>query len=373
MSAQPVELPRWADAFLVPAITVVAALIASSIVILAIGENPLTVIGIIIDGALGSGRGFGRTMFYTTSFIFVGLAVALAFQAGLFNIGGEGQAVIGGMFAALAMMALGTSAPAFLVLLAGIVAGIIGGAVWGVIPGYLQAKRGSHVVVTTIMFNFIASALLLYVFNNYLKKPGQMSLETEAFAGGSKIPSMQDVFAFFGMEIARSPWNMSFFLALFMAWLVWFVIWRTQFGYEMRVVGASETAARYAGISPTRITILAMALSGGLAGLYVVNEAMGFKGYLTNDFVGGIGFVGIAVALMGRAHPVGVLLASLLFGILYQGGEELAFATNNRLNRDMVLAIQGFVILFTGGMEFVFKKPLARLLVRASRQETARA
>jgi general nucleoside transport system permease protein len=364
MSTQPVELPRWADAFLVPLITVLAALIAASFVILAIGENPLTVIGIILDGALGSGRGFGRTMFYTTSFIFTGLAVALAYQAGLFNIGGEGQAIIGGMFAAFAIMAVQGGLPPFLSLLVGVFAAMIGGAVWGVIPGYLQAKRGSHVVVTTIMFNFIASALLLYMFNHYLKKPGQMSLETVAFADGNKLTSMQDFLGFFGLEIARSPWNISFFLAVFMAWLVWFLIWRTQFGYEMRVVGSSETAARYAGISPTRITILAMAISGGLAGLYVVNEAMGNKGYLTNDFVGGIGFVGIAVALMGRAHPVGVVLASLLFGILYQGGEELAFATNNRLNRDMVLAIQGFVILFAGGMEFAFKRPLARLFAQ---------
>jgi general nucleoside transport system permease protein len=364
MSAAPVELPRWADAFLVPAITVVAALIASSVVILAIGENPLKVIGIIIDGALGSGRGFGRTMFYTTSFIFVGLAVALAYQAGLFNIGGEGQAVIGGLFCAIAILWTDQIAPPFVALIAGILAGMAGGAFWGLVPGYLQAKRGSHVVVTTIMFNFIASALLLYVFNTYLKKAGQMSLETRAFAEGATIPTMREAAAWFGLEMARSPWNLSFFLALLMAFLVWFLIWRTQFGYEMRVVGSSETAARYAGISPTRITILAMAMSGALAGLYVVNEAMGFKGYLTNDFVGGIGFVGIAVALMGRAHPVGVVLASLLFGILYQGGEELAFATNNRLNRDMVMAIQGFVILFAGGMEFAFKKPLARLFVK---------
>jgi general nucleoside transport system permease protein len=362
MSAQPVELPTWADALLVPALTVVAALAASSVVILAIGENPLSIIWMIIDGSLGSGRKLGQTLFYTTSFIFTGLAVALAYQAGLFNIGGEGQAIIGGLFCALFLLSTDQTLPPLLAMVAGIAGAMIGGALWGLIPGYLQAKRGSHVVVTTIMFNFIASALLLYLFNNFLKKDGQMALETRAFADGATIPSMRDFFGWFGLEIARSPWNMSFLLALFMAFLVWFLIWRTQLGYEMRVVGSSETAARYAGISPTRITVLAMAFSGGLAGLYVVNEAMGVKHYLTNDFVGGIGFVGIAVALMGRAHPLGVVLASLLFGILYQGGAELGFVTNNRLNRDMVMAIQGFVILFAGGMELVFKRPLARLL-----------
>jgi general nucleoside transport system permease protein len=364
VSARPVELPGWADAFLVPLLTVVAALLASSVVILAIGENPLDVIGMILKGSLYGTSKIGKTLFYTTSFIFTGLAVALAYQAGLFNIGGEGQAIIGGLFCAVAILAVDQSAPPLVAMLVGILAAMIGGAVWGFAPGYLQAKRGSHVVVTTIMFNFIASALLLYLFNNFLKKDGQMSLETRAFADGATIPSMQEFFSWFGIAIARSPWNMSFFLALLMALLVWFLIWRTQLGYEMRVVGASETAARYAGISPTRITIVAMALSGALAGLYVVNEAMGVKHYLTNDFVGGIGFVGIAVALMGRAHPAGVVLASLLFGILYQGGEELAFETNNRLNRDMVMAIQGFVILFAGGMEFAFKRPLARLFAK---------
>ncbi len=365
MSTQPVELPRWADAFLVPVITVIAALIASSVVIFAIGENPLEIIWLIVQGALGDTGRLGTTLYYTTSFIFTGLAVSLAYQAGLFNIGGEGQAIIGGLACTIAILTVDASVSPWMAMLIGILAGAVGGAFWGVIPGYLQARRGSHVVVTTIMFNFIASAVLLYMFNTYLKKDGQMSLETRAFAEGATIPSMESFFGWFGIEVSPSEWNMSFFLALFMAWLVWFLVWRTQFGYELRVVGASETAARYAGISPTRITILAMALSGALAGLYATNEVMGVKGYLTNDFVGGIGFVGIAVALMGRAHPVGVILASFLFGILYQGGADLAFE-NEKITRDVIVAIQGFVILFAGGMEFAFKRPLARLLTPAS-------
>ena len=218
-------------------------------------------------------------------------------------------------------------------------------------------------MVTTIMFNFIASALLLYLFNNYLKKMGSMALETRAFADGSTIPSMQALFGLFGITVTASEWNMSFFLALFMAWFVWFLVWRTQFGYEMRVVGSSETAARYAGISPTKIIVVAMAISGALAGMLATNEIMGVKHYMTNDFVSGMGFVGIAVALMGRAHPVGVVLAALLFGILYQGGADLAFE-KEKITRDVIVAIQGFVILFAGGMEFAFKKPLARLLAR---------
>jgi general nucleoside transport system permease protein len=363
MSARPVELPWWADAFLVPVITVIAALIASSVVIFAIGENPLQIIGAILYGALGDTGRLGTTLYYTTSFIFVGLAVALAYQAGLFNIGGEGQAIIGGMFCALFILGTDASLPPLAAMAMGVLGGAVGGALWGMVPGYLQAKRGSHVVVTTIMFNFIASALLLYVFNYFLKKEGQMSLETRAFADGVQIPSMQTFFSWFGVPISGSEWNMSFFLALFMAWFVWFLVWRTQFGYEMRVVGSSETAARYAGISPSRIIVITMALSGALAGLYVTNEAMGVKNYLTNDFVGGLGFVGIAVALMGRAHPVGVVLSSLLFGILYQGGADLAF-DNQKITRDVIVAIQGFVILFAGGMEFAFKRPLARLFAQ---------
>jgi general nucleoside transport system permease protein len=365
MSAQPVELPRWADAFLVPVITVLAALMASSVVIWAIGENPIEIIWLIVQGALGDTGRLGTTLYYTTSFIFVGLAVALAYQAGLFNIGGEGQAAIGGLACTAIILATDTQVPPLLSLFLGILGGAVGGALWGAVPGYLQARRGSHVVVTTIMFNFIASALLLYLFNTYLKKDGQMSLETRAFDEGARVPSMQTFFSWFGVDVSQSEWNMSFFLALLMAWVVWFLIWRTQFGYELRVVGASETAARYAGISPTRITITAMALSGALAGMYATNEVMGVKGYLTNDFVGGIGFVGIAVALMGRAHPVGVILASLLFGILYQGGADLAFE-NEKITRDVIVAIQGFVILFAGGMEYAFKRPLARLFAQGT-------
>jgi simple sugar transport system permease protein len=364
MSAQPVELPRWADAFLVPLITVIAALIASSVVILAIGESPAEVIWLILRGALGDTGRLGTTLYYTTSFIFTGLAVTVAYRAGLFNIGGEGQAIIGGLTCAVAILAVDQVVPAPVAILVGVLAAALGGALYGLVPGWLQAKRGSHVVVTTIMFNFIATAILLYLFNNFLKREGQMALETRAFAEGVGLMRMQEALGYLGITIRGSEWNLSFLLALAMAYAVWFLIWRTQLGYEMRVVGSSETAARYAGISPVRITVIAMAISGGLAGLLATNEIMGVKGYLTNDFVAGFGFVGIAVALMGRAHPVGVVLASLLFGILYQGGADLAFE-KPRITRDVIVAIQGFVILFAGGMEFAFKRPLARLLARA--------
>ena len=170
------------------------------------------------------------------------------------------------------------------------------------------------------MFNFIASALLIHLLVNVLKVPGSMAPETAAFPPGTNLPSATEVFALIGIEWRRSPLNVSFLLALLCAYLVWLLIWRTRLGYEIRAYGHSEPAARYAGISPFKITMIAMLISGGLAGLMAINAVMGEAQRLSLDSVQGAGFVGIAVALMGRSHPVGVLIAALLFGALYQGG-----------------------------------------------------
>jgi simple sugar transport system permease protein len=235
------------------------------------------------------------------------------------------------------------------------------GAAWAFVPGYLQAKRGSHVVITTIMFNFLAATLMVYLLVNVLGRPGNMAPESRNILPHTVMPSMQAALGWIGIRIPRTPWNLSFILALAAAIGLWVLIWRTRLGYEIRVVGTSPSAAVYAGISPARITMIAMALSGALAGLLAVNQIMGEQHRLILEFVAGAGFVGIAVALMGRAHPFGVVLAAFLFGILYQGGTELSFE-KPQITRDMIVVIQGFVILFAGALEFAFKRPLARLL-----------
>jgi simple sugar transport system permease protein len=253
-----------------------------------------------------------------------------------------------------------------------IAAAALFGAAWAYIPAYLQAKRGSHIVITTIMFNFIAAALMVYLMVNLLIKPGQMSPESREFAPNAWLPSMHESLGWIGLEVARSPLNLSFLWALVCCALVWVFIWHTRWGYEIRTVGGNETAAVYAGIRPARIIVLTMCISGALAGFVGVNEILGVHHRLLLNFTAGYGFTGIAVALMGRNHPVGILLASLLFGALYQGGAELAFEIPT-ITRELVVVIQGLVILFSGALEYMFRPQLERLFQRRGADLAAEA
>ncbi len=357
------KLPKWVDVALIPFINLVLALLVSGLVVLWIGENPLHAMQIIVQGSLGSAYGLGYTLYYTTNFVFTGLAVAVAFQARMFNIGGEGQALLGGV--GVAIICLGVNWPHWLLALpAAIVAGALFGAGWSLIPAYLQAKRGSHIVITTIMFNFIAYSLMVYLLVNHFKPAGEMAPESAAFVAGSHLPSGHEALGWLGINFPKSPpVNVSFIVALIACVLVWLLIWRTRLGYAIRAFGLSETAASYAGISSFRIIMVSMLISGALAGLMAVNSVMGEAERLLIDSVQGAGFVGIAVALMGRSHPLGVLLAALLFGLLYQGGAELEFELPS-VTREMIVVIQGLVILFTGALENMVRLPVENYFIR---------
>ncbi|MFN3170864.1 MAG: ABC transporter permease [Hyphomicrobiales bacterium] len=348
------ELPRWVDFGLIPLLNLAAAFLVAGLVVIAVGENPLEAVELMLFGAFGYGEGLGFTLYYATNFIFTGLAVAVAFHAGLFNIGGEGQAYVAGLGVAIVCLALDTVTPWWITAPFAIAAGAAFGAFWAFVPGYLQAKRGSHIVITTIMFNFIAAALMTYMLVNVFRQQGSMAPESRTFEEGGRIPRIDWFFDWFGMNLGGAQTNISLFLALIMAFLVWVLIWRTRLGYRMRTLGQNPTAAVYAGMRPPRLIMIAMAISGGLAGMMAINEIMGVHGRLILEFAGGAGFVGIAVALMGRAHPIGIVLAALLFGALYQGGAELAFSMPS-ITRDMIIAIQGLVILFAGALEGLFR------------------
>ncbi len=349
-------IPRWADLVALPILNLLLALALSALVVLAAGQSPAAALHALAIGSVGSWDSIGYTLFYATDMAFAGLAVAIAFQGGLFNIGGEGQAALGGIGVALACLALDSILPAILLLPLVILTGAAFGAAWGAIPGWLQARRGSHVVITTIMFNFIAAALLVYLLVNVLIEPGHMAPETRRL--NAPLPRLSE----FGLP-GRSPVNLALPLALLCALGVWLLVWRTPWGYGLRVVGQNPAAADYAGISQARRVIVVMALSGALAAGVAVNEILGAHQKLLLSFSGGAGFAGIAVALMGRNHPVGVLLAALLFGALAQGGAELAFEMPE-LPRETVLVVQGLVILCTGALGNLFRAPLARLLAR---------
>ncbi len=362
MSRSLSQMPRWADIVLLPVLNLTAAFCVTSLVFLALGENPLDCLSLLFSGAFGSSDALGYTLFYATNFIFTGLAFAVAFHAGLFNIGAEGQAMLGGLGVALVCIYLSFLPLLFLIPVA-IAASALFGAAYAFLPGYLQAYRGSHVVITTIMFNFIASAVMIYILLHVIAGEGAMAPETRNFDASTHLPKIGELLALIGIQTGKTPLNISFFWALICAIGVWVLIWRTRLGYALRALGQSPAAAEYAGLKVRQLTVIAMMLSGALAGFMALNEVMGSQNRLVVGFTSGYGFVGIAVALMGRSHPFGIFLSAILFGALYQGGTELAFERPD-ITRDMIVFIQGIVIFFSGALEHLFRPQLAALFAR---------
>ncbi|MBY5986604.1 ABC transporter permease [Roseovarius atlanticus] len=352
------RLPGWADAVLVPLVSLLLAAVLSALVILGIGESPVEALRIMVTGAFGSTYGWGYTLYYATTFMFTGLAFAVASHAGMFNIGAEGQAMLGGLGVALVCLALPWPHWAF-ALPAAMAGGAVFGALWALVPAWLQATRGSHIVITTIMFNLIAAALLNYLLGGVLRPAGSVDSATARFPEGATLPTLHDMLAPLGISFSKAaPVNISLFVAVLACLIVWLLIWRTRLGYEIRALGYSQTASRYAGIGPVKIVVLAMLISGGLAGLMAVNVVMGEAERLLLNPTEGAGFIGIAVALMGRNHPLGVFLAAILFGFLYQGGGELGLWTS--IPRELIVVIQALVILFTGALDNMVRMPMER-------------
>jgi simple sugar transport system permease protein len=365
MSAPYAKLPGWADYGLIPLLNLLVAFIVAGLVVLLVGESPFRAAAILVEGAFGRGQGIAYTLYYATTFIFTGLSVAVAVHCGLFNIGTEGQAYMGGLGVAVVCLSFDSVLPWWLTFPLAILASATVGALWALIPAYLQARRGSHIVITTIMFNFIAASIMVYLLVGPLKPLASQAPQTRLFLEGGQLPKLNWVIELFGGRVRSAPFNVSFLLALAMAFLMWVLVWRTRFGYEMRAYGFSPKAARYAGISETRVIILTMMISGAFAGMMALNPTMGDQHNVAIDFVAGAGFVGIAVALMGRSHPVGIVLAAILFGVLYQGGAELAFEMP-AISRDMIVIIQGLVILFAGALEHMFRPQVQALFAAFS-------
>jgi simple sugar transport system permease protein len=356
-------LPRWVDIGVIPLINVLLAFVVVGLIVLAIGVNPFTAVRIMVLGAVGYPEAVGYTLYYTTNFVFTGLAVAVAFHAGLFNIGGEGQAYLGGLGVGLVLLALDSTLPSLPLIVVAVLASAAFGAAWAAVPAWLQAWRGSHIVITTIMFNFIAAALMVYLMVNVLIAPGSMSPESRAFAPASHLPFMHELLAALGVKMGHSPLNLTIVWAAICCGLVWAFLWHTPWGYALRTMGHNPHAAVYAGIDIRRVTVMAMCLSGALAGFVGVNEILGVHHRLILNFTAGYGFAGIAVALMGRNHPIGIVLASLLFGALQQGGAELAFDIP-AITREMVVVIQGLIILFCGALAHLSRPWIEALFQR---------
>ncbi len=318
-----------------PVLAVFLGLALGLLVTAIAGENPITVLRILGRSAFGSAYDFGMTLFYATPLLLTGLSVAMAFHCGLFNIGAEGQLTMG----ALAAAAVGIifprvpwpAAPVFAAF-----AAFFAGAAWGAIPGWLRARRGSHEVINTIMMNFVAAGLASYITLYWLKNPDSQNPETSAVGAGYIIDQLK----IFG----DAPVSTALFMALGVAVVCWAFLWKSVPGYELRAVGESESAARAAGISASRQRIVAMALAGGLAGLVGVGEVLGNAHRFRLGFSPDYGFMGIAVALLGRGRPSGVAAAALLFGALHKGATDLDFETEH-VTREISMVLQALVIL----------------------------
>src|SRR6266446_5226763 len=337
-----------------PLIAVAAAFVVGGIIVLLIGDNPFQTFYQLIGNSFGSLNDLGYTLFIATPLIFTGLAVAVAFRCGLLNIGAEGQLYIGAFAAAWIGIKL-AGASGWILLPLCCLAAILAGAFWGAIPGVLKARFGSHEVINTIMLNFIAVALVSYFTQYHYKTPGDPIMETTEIGGGAHIARIGKFLPGFPERI---PLNLAFILALVCCVLIYLFLWRTKWGYELRATGSNPTAAEYGGISIRKQIIIAMTISGSLAGMVGINEVLGYRYRYYDGFSASYGFTGIAVALLGRNHPVGVLLSAILFGMLIRGGIFVDAFTNN-VTKDLVDVLQGIVILFVAA-EALFRGPFSR-------------
>jgi general nucleoside transport system permease protein len=351
------ELPRWATAFALPVLNLLSALLVAALVIHLLGESPTESLKILIDSAVINPEGLSYTLFYASTFIFTGLSVSIAMKAGLFNIGSEGQLYLGGLGLTVVMLLLDASLPGWLLIPAAMIGAAVFGAAWAFLPGYLQAKRGSHVVVTTIMFNFIAASLMNFIIVKYLIPEGQQNPASRVFATSAEMPRLANWFPVLG----DTPLNISFLIAIAALAIYGIVVWRSSWGYKLRATGLNQHAAHYAGVKISSMIIIAMLISGALAGLGAVNSIMGSTHYLSLNFPAGAGFVGIAIALMGRQHPVGIFLSAVLFGALIQGGFDLSLEKPN-IPQETFIFIQGLIILFCGAMENLYAPALLKML-----------
>lgn len=353
------NLPRWATAILMPLLNLFSALLVAGLVIYLLGESPIESLGILIHSAVLNTEGLGYTLFYASTFIFTGLSVAIAMQAGLFNIGSEGQMYIGGLGLTWMVLAFDSSLSPWLLIPLAMLASAVFGAAWAYLPGYLQAKRGSHIVVTTIMFNFIAASLMNYIIVTYLIPQGKQNTASRLFAESAWLPKLTDMFPVLG----NTPLNIAFPLAILALIIYGLAVWRSAWGFQLRAAGLNKHAAHYAGVSISKTIIVAMMISGALAGLASVNTVLGSTHYLNLNFPAGAGFIGIAIALMGRQHPIGIFLSSLLFGALIQGGFDLSMEKSN-IPPETFIFIQGLIILFCGAMENLYAPVLVKIFSR---------
>ncbi len=354
-------LTRAAQALLAPVLAVAIAMVVGDLLILTYGESPGTVYRLLIEGTWGNVYGFGQVLYKTMTLTCTGLAFAYAARAGLFNVGAEGQLAAGGFAAALAGLWMPQAMPAVLAVVLCTAAAMSAGAITGAVPGVLRARFGASEVIVTIMLNFIVLALLNYAVASHLAVPE--TLHTEVINAGFVARLGAAIPAFAG-----SAANFTIIASMLAAVFAWWAMFRTRGGYELRAVGLQPDAAEYGGVNVPRTWLCAMVWSGAFAGLGGINFVLGYKHYYEEGFAAGSGFLGIAVALVGRNHPLGIIVAALLFATLSQGG----LAVNALVPKQLVDILQAVVILAVATSVPEVQRLLRRsaaALVRSDRSE----
>jgi general nucleoside transport system permease protein len=328
------------EAALIPLLAILTAVIIGGVIIFSVGGDPFRAYAGLIQGSLGSTKALSETAVWATPYIFAGLAVALAFKGGLFNIGAEGQLAVGAVFSALIGYALpgwlGFDLPLIIHLPLTVIIGMLMGGVWAGIVGWLKAYTGGHEVINTIMMNYIALNTTSFLLNGVMKDPSPTNViaRTPLIADSARMPAI--------FEGIRVHWG--FILALLVAFFIWWLLNKTTLGFEIRTVGLNPDAAKYAGINVKRITILTMVFSGMLAGLAGSIEVTGLNYRHELGFSIGYGFDAIAIALLGKSHPLGVVLASFLFAAMRNGATRMQFLT--QLPVDLISMLQALILLF---------------------------
>lgn len=336
-----IDWPGLLTEMLVPLLAILTALLIGALIIFATGADVWKAYGGLFEGALGNPKAIANTLVEATPYIFAGLAVALGFKCGLFNIGVEGQLVMGSMAAAVAGFAF-TGLPIGVHLLVAIAAGLLGGAAWGAIPGFLRARTGAHEVITTIMLNYVAIRLTDYLIKGPFLETRSTAPRTPNIAPAAELPYL------FGQDYRL---HAGFLLALAMVALVWWLLRKTTIGFEIRTVGSNPDAAQYAGMSITRNFVLAMALSGGLAGLAGASQVLGLEHNLKASFSAGYGFDSIAIALLARSNPIAIIPAAIFWGALRNGAGLMQLQSGISIN--LINIIQALVIVFVAADQIV--------------------
>lgn len=348
------NLRRLLDPLLVPLLAILTAVILGGIIIKVVAGDPFAAYKGLIQGAFGSPKALSETAVWATPYIFAGLAVAVAFKGGLFNIGAEGQLAFGAVTAALIGYALPTwlhaDIPAYIHIPLAVGLGMLAGALWAAIPGALKAYTGGHEVINTIMMNYIALNITSYLLNGPMRDPDPLNLSarTPEIAVSARIPPI------FNIPILRVHWG--FVLALVVAVIIWWLLWKTTLGFEIRTVGSNPDAAKYAGINVKRTIIITMALSGALAGLAGAIEVTALNYRHELGFSSGYGFDAIAIALLGKTNPFGVILAAILFGAMRNGATRMQFLT--QIPVDIISVIQALILLFVAAdaiIRFIYR------------------